>query len=374
MVGSADNLETRLKPLVSELGNRMPPGFLTIGIVVSLFAAAACEEQESVVGYDAPKDAPAPDTAFVSPPQPAMPVQSAETVHWKLPPGWVHQTGSRPMRFATLEASTDHSRLEVSISMLSGDGGGLLANINRWRTQQMGLQPIGKGDVAEHAARLKVKESEAYLVNIESNQNEQNRRMLVAIIFRPGGTWFFKAVAGSEVVAEHRPGFMELLTSVHFVAAPQAAPPPSATTDVAAAAASWKVPPGWQQDADPGPMRQASFQIGAGAEAASVTVTRFPGDVGGLTANINRWRSQLGLEPVERSSDQAMTALKIAGIDGRMIDIGDQGGSGKRLLVAMVPHGGLTWFFKMTGSGNVVQKHWPQFDAFLESIVFDQDG
>jgi hypothetical protein len=32
---------------------------------------------------------------------------------------------------------------------------------------------------------------------------------------------------------------------------------------------------------------------------AEVTVSAFPGDTGGLLANLNRWRGQIGLEPVQ---------------------------------------------------------------------------
>jgi len=57
----------------------------------------------------------------------------------------------------------------------------------------------------------------------------------------------------------------------------------------------WNLPAGWSQKYDGDGIRWGSF---AGPDAAVITITRFPGSVGDDLANINRWRAQLGLEPV----------------------------------------------------------------------------
>ena len=38
----------------------------------------------------------------------------------------------------------------------------------------------------------------------------------------------------------------------------------------------------------------ASYNISAKEGSPTVTVSMFPGDVGGVLANVNRWRGQLG--------------------------------------------------------------------------------
>ena len=58
----------------------------------------------------------------------------------------------------------------------------------------------------------------------------------------------------------------------------------------------YTVPEGWEKTASSGPIRtEASFVIEKDGQSAQVTVTAFPGEAGGLAANINRWRDQLGL-------------------------------------------------------------------------------
>ena len=351
----------------------MPRGIMTIVTVATILAVAACDESDAVVEYIAPKDGPIQTAQAEGPRPPVRPDASSEAIHWTLPAGWARQPGSRQFRYATLETAAGERRLEVSVSMLAGDGGGLLANINRWRVEQMGLKKISADEVVDHTARLEVKDSEALLVDIESKAAEGDRRMLVGIIFRPGGTWFFKAAADSGVVAEHRADFLKLLSSVHFVAGSAALPKAPGPPQVVPGEATWTMPPGWRQDADPGRLLVTRFRVGEGSDEATVTVSHLGGQGGGLLANINRWRvQQMGLESVQRPADQPHVVLMIGGSDGRMIDLGDRTGAGKRMLVAMVPHGGFTWFFKMSGPGNVVERHRRAFDEFLESVAFEQ--
>src|SRR5688572_23362445 len=84
-------------------------------------------------------------------------------------------------------------------------------------------------------------------------------------------------------------------------ALPSPATSPSSPSTAAAPSepgGPWKVPAGWRQDARQRPMRFATFLIGEGDAAVEVAVSQFPGDVGGLLANVNRWRGQVGLAPV----------------------------------------------------------------------------
>src|SRR5829696_2512725 len=58
---------------------------------------------------------------------------------------------------------------------------------------------------------------------------------------------------------------------------------------------SWELPEGWKLDEKPVAMRFATINIAAEPKPLQLTVTRFPGDVGGTLANVNRWRMQIGL-------------------------------------------------------------------------------
>src|SRR5262245_43467033 len=51
---------------------------------------------------------------------------------------------------------------------------------------------------------------------------------------------------------------------------------------------AWTAPPGWREIQSSQPSRVATFNPGEGLPEVAINV--FPGDTGGLLANVNRWR------------------------------------------------------------------------------------
>ncbi len=129
---------------------------------------------------------------------------------------------------------------------------------------------------------------------------------------------------------------------------------------------TWTAPPQWQSKPASG-MRKATFVMGEGSELA---VTAFPGDVGGELANVNRWRGQLQVAPIsEAELAGALTRLESGGLRIAVADIaGGTPNKPVRMLGAMVPSDGATWFFKLTGPDAVVAKAKPAFLAFLQTL------
>ena len=69
-------------------------------------------------------------------------------------------------------------------------------------------------------------------------------------------------------------------------------------------------------------MRKGSYAVGG----AEVAITAFPGDVGGVLANVNRWRGQAGLAPVDEAGlGQATTSIESNGLHFLVVDA--EGGS-----------------------------------------------
>src|SRR5688572_21226281 len=69
-------------------------------------------------------------------------------------------------------------------------------------------------------------------------------------------------------------------------------------TTAAGAGLTWTAPAHWK--AKPGSaMRKGSYAVpGEGGAEADLSITAFPGDVGGELANLNRWRGQIQLPPI----------------------------------------------------------------------------
>lgn len=163
---------------------------------------------------------------------------------------------------------------------------------------------------------------------------------------------------------------------------PKEAPPPAplemasgmpgpdmASTPVPTASGAelvWTAPESWV--AQPGgPMRKAGYKITApDGGTAELTVTAFPGDVGGDLANVNRWRNQLQLAPI--SPAELPATIQTASTEALEFKLTEINGGAQSTLAAWVMHDGSSWFFKLTGPTPAVAAEKPAFLEFLKTI------
>jgi hypothetical protein len=132
---------------------------------------------------------------------------------------------------------------------------------------------------------------------------------------------------------------------------------------------TWTAPANWQVK-KASMMRKGSYTIGGeGGATADLAITAFPGDVGGEVANVNRWRGQLELPPLEGGQATAAIArLDSNGLKIGVVELASSGAEPTRMIGAMVPFGGATWFFKLFGPDAVVAREKPAFLEFLKTI------
>ncbi len=134
----------------------------------------------------------------------------------------------------------------------------------------------------------------------------------------------------------------------------------------------WTVPPGWKDKGASG-MRAGSFAVdGSGGQSADVSVIALSSWAGRELENVNRWRAQVGLQPIAESELPAnTTTIEIGGAPGQLFEFAgtpvDQDKK-VRILAAALPLPGLAWFFKMTGDDALVLAQKPVFMEFLKSV------
>ena len=157
------------------------------------------------------------------------------------------------------------------------------------------------------------------------------------------------------------------------------APAPGATggtmagTPVATAggaALTWTAPAHWAAKSG-NAMRKGSYAIKADGVAgeADLSITAFPGDVGGDLANVNRWRGQIQLPPINQAELESTTQhLDRNGLHITFVDLTGKGAEPQRILGAIVPLEGSTWFFKLMGPAALVAKEQAAFTAFIDTI------
>ena len=176
----------------------------------------------------------------------------------------------------------------------------------------------------------------------------------------PSGVAVDSEAAGNPTLPAGHPSIGEAPASADAAALPTAA-----GSDLA-----WTVPATWA--AQPaGMMRKATYRIvGIGGATAELAISAFPGDVGGEVANVNRWRGQVGLDPLPDSQATAsIERLESHGLKIGVLDVvAPSTASPVHMLAAMVPFDGATWFFKLLGPDAVVGAQKGAFVEFLKTI------
>jgi hypothetical protein len=132
----------------------------------------------------------------------------------------------------------------------------------------------------------------------------------------------------------------------------------------------WVLPDGWQVDKKDDSIRFATLRATLDPTTiVEVAVTVFPGDVGGELANLNRWRGQHGMAPIERP--EADPSFRRLGRDGTAGYYARVAGSEQTLLAGGVkdPHDDRTWFARATVDHERVASLEPQFLQFLDHLL-----
>jgi hypothetical protein len=138
----------------------------------------------------------------------------------------------------------------------------------------------------------------------------------------------------------------------------------------------WTLPEGWFPE-PLSAMRIVSASAGAG-RSVEITVSALGSDGGGLAANLNRWRGQMGqpeLTPEEIEGLESVpflrgTAVQVV-IDGDYTAVGEEEAEeGYRLVGVVHETPELTLFARMVGPKDQVEREQENFVAFCASLEF----
>ena len=352
-----------------------------------------CGRDEGVRVYQAPKDLGARPGSTPSTPSTASTSATpnpAQRPPWIVPEGWTEKPSTGGMRIATYAVTASDGRaVDISVVPLGAAAGSLLDNINRWRGE-LELPPVTESELPRLLTAVKIGDVDAQMVELVSEKpvgsDRTRSRTLAAILPLPGTTVFFKAKGDDALVQANAGAFKTWLKSVQTGPNPGAeassplpsgpgagdmrgpvAPPPST------ALPTWEVPPTWKS-APASTMRLASFALGgAGGQTGDLSVVALGPAAGGLLANVNRWRGQFGLAPVDEAGLQkTVSTLPIQGGEtATLVDLAGSGESdGKRMLAAVVSRKDRTWFYKLTGDAALVESERANFEKFIRSVKY----
>jgi hypothetical protein len=316
-------------------------------LIPLLLAGASCGRQEEVRRYKAPKDpmwrmigaiVPSKDgTWFFKVVGPADRVGSHKDevlsfvralrsedgeIKWTMPRTWKEDHAGGPGRQACLHFGEQDPKLEMTVVRLPGDGGGLVANVNRW-LEQLGLERATDAQVAGLVKKVAATNVEAQVVDLIGPT-------------RPSG--------GPRMMSK----------------------PPEPTSSQQQSPIVYDLPAGWTENPNPSEGRRMEFHVDDAAGRALVTLTALSNEGGGLAPNIDRWRGQAGLEPLgEQGIARSATPMRFLGFQAHLVEAI---GKDRAILGVIAISSEASLFLKMDGQPNVVTSQRSNFVRFAESF------
>ncbi len=350
-----------------------------------MFLLGACKKNE-VRYYDIPKETPDVARSDGLPPGHPPTTGIPPGISWKAPQGWVEGEAQQPAKGNFHIHPNDLPHADVVIldfppqAVQVEDFAHLLAD-------ELNLEKEDARSDQDIFEKFSAGEKEFTLIRLTSDkplgEEEHIISVLAAVLKAPGRTWFFKLKGAELTVKAETDRFLEFLSSVEIDKDPHAGITGGmAMQNLPQQALSqqgnpqWTVPEGWQPGR-PSQMRRGSFKVlGDDNKMVDIAVTTFPGDVGGMLANINRWRNQIGLGPITAGMvDAVVEKLEFNGKECQYVDLqGLAPPDGKfhpqRSLIGTFTHEGNSWFFKMSGDASLVDTQQIKFMEFLNSVKF----
>jgi hypothetical protein len=346
-----------------------------------VFGFVGCGRGEAQV-YQIPK-APLATTPHDHPAMSENSAPAQTQLQWTLPAGW-QEMDRGEMRLASFRVNGDKGKTaDVGIIALPGMAGGDLNNVNRWR-EQVGLSPVAAEEFAKLAESVDVGGSAAVLFDQAGTPASGDAtRVIATVLHRADATWFFKMTGDDELVAKQKPVFVAFLKFLRLAGGtdsqsplPAGHPPigtaiPASAMDTRSAGrAQWDVPANWTKEPAT-QMLLAKFLVNGAGAKTEITVSSFAGDVGGLLANVNRWRGQVNLPPIDEAQlTNAVRKISVQSEAGALVELENPDGKSASLLGVAVPHDGRTWFFKMSGDAKLVAREKDTFVRFVQNVKF----
>jgi hypothetical protein len=153
--------------------------------------------------------------------------ESAAGVRWTAPASW-KAGAARPMRAATYTiplASGDQGVAECVVNYFGpGQGGGVDANIERWRGQVLGADgkpATAKIDKRTGRVPITVIDATGMYTGMGGPMSGGSKpvpgyRLIGAIVEGPGGSVFFKLTGPAKSIAAQQKNFEQLLASIQL--------------------------------------------------------------------------------------------------------------------------------------------------------------
>jgi hypothetical protein len=163
----------------------------------------------------------APEVAMANPHATGMPTESAPVAasanaSGPLPAGWKEIPNPQMLLAKYVIQGSGDAKAEVNISMLAGQGGGVMMNVSRWRGQ-LGLSPMSEEDFSKDARTVDVAGGKGTLVDMTGTDKSGKKSRLIGVIApQASDTWFYKLMGDEQIVEQQKDAFLKFIQSAKF--------------------------------------------------------------------------------------------------------------------------------------------------------------
>ena len=160
----------------------------------------------------------------------------------------------------------------------------------------------------------------------------------------------------------HRDVYTRTIEELEEIARMRGEEPPQAEI-------KFTVPKEWKET-PPGTLQIHRFVVGDPKDPVEISISSAGGD---LVANVNRWRAQVGLQPIgEGEMASALSDTKVFDLKAGQIEIiGPPGEKQQAIIGIIAPSGRTNWFIKLKGPVKPALEQKKNFEEFVKSLKME---
>jgi hypothetical protein len=300
------------------------------------------------------------------------PEYTGPVVAWKLPPTWGENpelSGPMAGSFHVKTNSGPQGRIGV---MPFREAVSTLAITNMFG-MELGYEKFTE-DTLPHVLTTKtVGQKKFEWIHLTEKNNPNDPKMALLAVFRQQDeTWLFPFVANAALINQEMDSFISFLDSTtvrageKIIRAPR--PISAAPTSKPSGSPTWDAPDHWVVG-QASSVRIASYSVSdENGNELDFSITSFPGDVGGLQSNVNRWLTQIELPKAESlESSPYLSPYKIDEKDAYLLLAEN---TEKTIYGALLFGKSRSWFFKIMGDTTLAKVEKENFLNLLSSVCF----
>jgi hypothetical protein len=293
-------------------------------------------------------------------------------VSWELPEQWGENPGMSGMMAGSFHVKTSlgpRGRIGVMPFRESVE----TTQIVNMFARELGHQEYNNSSVKPLVESKKLGDRSFEIIRLEdkNGEDEPPRTALLALYRHNFQTWLFPFIADRKLIDEELDRFYGFLKSTTLRAGktPVRAIAPSLPPAQPASSKhqpTWEAPKHWERKPAT-QMRVGNYAVTNNAgEVLDFSITSFPGDVGGILANVNRWLGQVGISPTDEQGLSQYLSDRM--IDEKPAKLVLAESEEQALYAAILVHNERSWFLKLMGDVKLARSEKENFLGLIDSF------